>query len=529
MEGPAFEWGREVVGTVLDGHALRVYRPRRTHLTQLLEDARKWGDREYLVQGERRVTFAQHERSVDRVASALVRHGVAPGDRVMLLAANSIEWVVAYWAILKARGVVVSANAWWSEAEVTGAVAVAKPALVIVDARRTARLPARTVSLDVDDIRRFAEAHDDAPTAVEPAAAPHDENDPAVILFTSGTTGAPKGAILSHRSQIAHQQNQFVRLGVLPHMLGPSSPAVRTLASSPLFHVAGLMVIMGSLLSGGCIVMTEGRYEARQVFRLVAKERITRWGAVPTMAMRLLDDPGLATADLSSLAQVMLGGARIPPDLPARIRAAIPSVEAGVAVIYGLSESGGLLSSISGRELRDHPGSVGRPYPVVEIRIDRPGADGCGEILARSPTNMSGYIDRPDDRTLDDEGFLHTGDLGRLDHQGYLYITGRGKEVIIRGGENVSAPNVENCLLGVPGVREVAVIGLDHDDWGEEVAAAVVLHDGVAVSEAELRGHCAQRLAHFEVPTRWWLRREALPVNDSGKIVKPRIRAQWPA
>ncbi|HKY89998.1 MAG TPA: class I adenylate-forming enzyme family protein [Nevskiaceae bacterium] len=527
MTAAPFEWGRDVVESTLDGHPLRVYAPRRTHLVQFLEDARPWADREYLVQGERRLTFAQHERCVDRVADLLVRHGVAPGDRVMLLAANSIEWVVAYWAILKARAVVVSANAWWSEHEVAGAIAIAQPRLVIADARRTARLPPGTACLDVGDVRAAAE--DEKSQAPSLPVPPHDEHDAAVVLFTSGTTGAPKGAVLSHRSQIAHQHNQFVRLGVLPHQLDASAPAAKTLASSPLFHVAGLMVIMGSLLAGGCIVMTEGRYEARQIFDLVARERITRWGAVPTMAVRLLDDPGLATADLSSLTQVMLGGSRIPPGLPARVREAIPSVESGIAVIYGLSEAGGLLASISGPDLKAHPGSVGKPYPVVEIRIDRPDADGCGEILARSPTNMSGYLGRPDDRTLDAEGFLHTGDLGRLDADGYLYITGRGKEVIIRGGENVSAPHVENCLLQVPGVREVAVLGLEHADWGEEVGAAVVVHAGAAVHADDLRAHCARRLAHFEVPTRWWIRTAPLPTNDSGKIVKPRVAAEWPA
>jgi long-chain acyl-CoA synthetase len=223
-----------------------------------------------------------------------------------------------------------------------------------------------------------------------------------------------------------------------------------------------------------------------------------------------------------------MGGAPVTPELVARTRAAFPNARRGVGTIYGLTESGGALTAGVGDAFADRPHSVGRPLPVVELRIAEPDASGVGEILARSPTVMSGYWGAPDDPILDAAGWLRTGDVGRIDTDGYLYVLDRTKDVIIRGGENIAGPHVEDRLLAHEAVADVAVVGLPHPDLGEEVAAAVVLQPGRQVTTEELAAHAAAGLAHFEVPSTWWIRSEPLPVNAVGKVLKRELRATWP-
>lgn len=216
----------------------------------------------------------------------------------------------------------------------------------------------------------------------------------------------------------------------------------------------------------------------------------------------------------------------MPPGLPDQIRAVFPNVRRGVSEVYGMTETCGFIASASGQDLLDRPGTTGRPLPVVDVKIADQDAAGVGPILVRGPTVMLGYIGDPAGAALDTDGYFATGDLGRLDSDGYLYITGRFKDVIIRAGENVSAPHVEAALTSHPGVTEAAVLALPDPDLGEEVAAVVVTT--AAVTAGELASYLRERLAYFEVPTRWWLRAEELPTTAFGKPDKNLLRSTWP-
>ncbi len=303
-------------------------------------------------------------------------------------------------------------------------------------------------------------------------------------------------------------------------------PGQVSLHTFPLFHIGGIQVMCFSLLTGGTMVFLEGRFESGKVLDVIERERVNLWGAIPTMAIRILDDPSLPERDLSSLRSLSLGGSAVNAELVQRLRASFPNLSRGVSANYGMTEAGGSVASAAAAVMTEHPGTSGRPLPVVELRIDRPDADGAGEILVRSPGQMLGYWGEDEDSPIDHEGFLHTGDLGTL-RDGLLWVVGRSKDVIIRGGENIAAAHVESVLLGHPAVAEAAAIALPHESWGEEVAAAVVLRPGFPATPSELAEFASTRLAHFEVPAHWWLRSDPLPVNAAGKVDKKVLRGQW--
>jgi long-chain acyl-CoA synthetase len=299
------------------------------------------------------------------------------------------------------------------------------------------------------------------------------------------------------------------------------------LLSLPLFHMGGVQVVLSSLLTGGTLSFLEGRFEPGEVLRLIEEEKIRVWGGVPTMISRVLDHPDLATRNTSSLSTVTISGASVSTALLDRVRSAFPSARRSAGTVYGMTEAGGTLTAVAGAAMEDRPGTVGRPLPTVELRISEPDADGVGEIEARSPTLMSGYWQQADEAVITADGWLHTGDLGRIDSDGFLYVVGRSKDIVIRGGENIACANVEMALASHVDVEEVAVVGLPHPDYGEEVGVAIVLRPGADVDEAALRRFAAERLAYFEVPSRWWLRTDALPTNATGKVMKQALLTTW--
>jgi acyl-CoA synthetase (AMP-forming)/AMP-acid ligase II len=507
------EWGTDIAVEDVAGIPFRMYIQRPRRLEQLLTLARRWGDRPQVVQGDRVLTFDDLLRLVAAKSGELVRAGVSPGDRVFLMGWNSPDYVVNYWSVLKAGGVPVLVNTWWSEVEVAEALELLRPALVLADQRASALIPAGwpTGPWTTDGLS----------TAPEAVAMPVslDENAPGVIIFTSGTSGKPKAVVLSHRALIANLQMLLAMTKRLPHQ--NVAPDV-VLHTGPLFHIGGAQGMLRAVAVGNTLVMPRGRFDPGELIDLVSTWKINRWAAVPTMISRVLENPGLGDADLSSLKAVTLGGAPLHPELQQRIRTGLPGAAARVATGYGLSENGGQATAASDTDTVKRPGTSGRTLPLTEVRIEpRPGLPD-GEILIRAPTQMSEYYGLAES-PIDAQGWLATGDLGRIDEDGYVWITGRSKDLIIRGGENVAPAAVEHALLSAPGVRDAVVFGLPHPDLGEEVATVVVVdpdHSAQAIKD-----HLRATLASFSVPSWWRFQEEDLPVNATGKVDKPAVAA----
>ncbi|HEY2206050.1 MAG TPA: class I adenylate-forming enzyme family protein [Pseudonocardia sp.] len=499
---------------------------------ELLDDAARWAERTHLIQGERRLTFADVFAAADRLAARFHEAGLRPGDRLLLLAPNSPEWVISLWAGIKVGAIVALGNGWWSGPLVEHAVNGISPRMVLADAKRASLVPPDPdrVVISIDEARAAVDADDEAPPTL-PELSP-EEDDPAVIIFTAGTTGAPKPVVLAHRSVIANLHNLLVMSKRLPQQVDGSRPPAVSLQSGPLFHIGGLQSLLLALLGGNTLVFLEGRFDPEQVLDLIERERITWWGAVPTMASRVLEHPSIAGRDLSSVRSVSMGGAPVQPALVTRLREVFPNASKGMSTIYGMTETGGTVAAASGVTMSEHPTTAGAPLTVVDLRIENPNAEGDGEIVVRTPGQMIGYwgdsLDGTSTDLIDDEGWVHTGDQGRM-VDGLLYVTGRIKDLIIRGGENIAPAHVEAVLLRHDSVRNVAVLGLPDEDLGERVAAAVQLEQGATVTEAELAEFAATHLARFEVPATWWLRTEELPMGDSGKTDKLSLRKDWPA
>jgi long-chain acyl-CoA synthetase len=516
-------WGREVVTEQVNGRPSLVYRDRRRSVAELLLDGRRWLDRIHLVQDEHRLSFAEHEQAVVRTASWLRDLGVGAGDRVMLLCRNRLELGIAYWASHLLGAVVVLGNAWWSASEASGLIESITPRLVIVDGEIADRVPDGIPSVDITDVTPLLEG---APSTGFPLPAV-DEDAPALVLFTAGSTGTPKGTVLSQRSVVNNMQNLLGTAKRLPTELPADHASSVSLMTVPLFHLAGVQVLMSPLLTGGRLVYQPGRFRPGEVLRLIEQERVRTWGAVPAMVVRVLEHEDFSRRDTSSLRSIGLGGSASPPGFNERVKQAFPHLKGGGAgSLYGMTETGGLLAMGTARELADRPGAVGKLMPVAQIRIAGPDDSGMGEILARSPGLMSGFLPAAES-PVDEEGWLHTGDLGRVSEDGYLYLSGRSKEVIIRGGENIAAARVEEALTGLPGVVEAAALALPHTELGEQVGAVVVLKKGAEATAEELRNLVSGDLARFQIPSRWWIRTELLPTSPQGKVLKAQLREAW--
>jgi long-chain acyl-CoA synthetase len=524
-------WGRDVVVDASGPHPVRVYQPRRHLVSDLLLDVRRWADREVLVQGPIRLTYAQHERAVLRVAGALRDAGIGQGDPVMFYARNGIEWVVGYWAVLRLGAIAVLGNGWWSASEVAHAVALIEPKLVLTDEWLAERLPSGTHRMATSELTGLLSDELPVPELAEPTGT---ETDPALVIFTSGTTGPPKGAMLPHRGVIVNLHNMLNVTRRLPQDIPDDQPANSTLHTLPLFHVGGIQALGMNFMSGSKMVFLEDRFRPAEVLRLIERERVTLWACVPTMLSRVLDHPDLPGTDTESVRSLTVGGSTVGAELSERAAAAFPNMSRGMASVYGLTEAGGTVSAASGSVMLDHPGTVGRPMPVVEVRFEPTGDEMLdavgGEIAVRSPGVMLGYWGAaPGESDIDPDGWLRTGDVGRQDEDGWLYLVGRKKDIVIRGGENIACAHVEARLREHPDVSEVAVVGLPHADLGEEVGAAIVPRGGAELDTAKLGAFAAETLAHYAVPRRWWVRDEPLPTNATGKIVKRELVAAWPA
>jgi acyl-CoA synthetase (AMP-forming)/AMP-acid ligase II len=518
----------EVRWGVVGGERLQVFANRAPHLRAVLTASARFGNHDYLVFDRITLSYRDHLQAVASVARGLVeRFGVEKGDRVAILAANCPEWIVTFWAAVSLGAIPVGMNAWWARDEIRFALADCEPKVVIVDEKRRARMgDAGVPVVSVEDGFAQLWRHDlDAPLPTTPI----DEDDAAAILYTSGTTGRAKGVVNTHRNVIALCTMQLyhgTRCHLLSHAPAPTTQRCQ-LVGNPLFHVSGLYTqVVTSLMSGARTIWTSGRYDPQTVLQLIARERVTGWSPHGSMAPRLLAHPDLSRYDLSSVVNIGSGGAPVPPSLQAGLRAAFPNARPNLTVGYGLTECTALACINFGDELAEHPSSVGRPLPTVEIEVrDAAGAvlrDGRdGEIHVRSAGVMKEYWRRPDEtRAAIGAGrWLRTGDIGRI-CDGLLYIDSRQRDLILRGAENVYPGEIEARLEAHPSVKEAAVVGVAHPELGQEVKAIVVPRDGVTVDTAALAGWVREALAYFKVPVHWELRELPLPRNATGKVMK---------
>jgi long-chain acyl-CoA synthetase len=541
----------EIVTEDVLGVPLQVYKNRLHSLGELIAMADGRAGVDFLVQGDRRLTYDEHNARVRRVAASFGELGVGHGDRVAILSANNVEWVVLWWAAAAIGAVVVPLNAWWKTDELEFGLRDSGAKLLFCDPKRWQAVRDLVEALpelehvfvteleEPDGVARpGGELLGDDPGMLPDAGV--DEDDLFAIVYTSGTTGRPKGATLTHRQAVANLQNIFC-LGIANASRGgeaapelSSKVQSATLLVVPLFHVTGcLSTMMLSYASGAKLVlMPPGRFDPDAAMATIEREKVTSFGGVPTIMWRIVESPSFDEYDLSTVVRVSYGGAPAAPELVQRIHERFPKVRKTLATAYGLTESASVATSNTGDDYRTHPDSVGRPAPTVEIGVVDP--DGhpvptgaTGEIWLRGPTIMRrGYWNRPDAtaEAITPDGWFRSGDIGRFDEDGFLYLVDRAKDMIIRGGENVYCVEVEQVLFEHPDVVDAAVVGVPHKVLGEEVKAVVQLKPGSSATVEDLRTHCSARLANFKVPEYVELRDEPLPRNPAGKVLKNLLR-----
>jgi len=531
----------EIVEEEVLGSRIQVFKNRPSSLRELLADSVDRGDAEYIVYEDRRIGFTEHVRLVASVAKALSEeHGVGRGDRVAILAANCPDWIIAFWATVSLGAIAVGLNGWWKRDEILYGIERTGPRVLIGDARRLERLEGVDLGIPVVSIEAdFAALAAYAPGAELPDV-PIEEDDAAVILFTSGTTGRPKGAVNTHRGIVAFVQLLFyhgLRMMLLASERGiardPDALPNCNLYNAPLFHLSGLYAgAVGMLASGVKTVWMKGRYDAREVMRLIERERVTLWAPLGNMGHQLVDHPEIDRYDLSSVRSIGSGGAAVSGDIQRRLMAAFPNAKGSFSIGYGLSESTGTATLNFGDFLSERPDSVGWALPTVEVEIrderDRALPEGDeGEVCLRGPIVMRGYWDDPEAtaEVIDANRWLRTGDIGRI-VEGHLYINSRARDLILRNAENIYPVEVEHCLEAHPQVAEAAVFGVPHAEWGEEVKAVVVPRPGAVLDAVALAKFCAETLADFKVPTRWEIRSDPLPRNATGKVLKQVLRGE---
>ena len=538
----------EIVETEVLGRTQRVFSNIPSSLRDLFVGLRNQpAENVFLVFEDERWTYGEVIARMEAIAALLVdRYGVKPGDRVAVDMRNYPEWIMAFGAIVSIGAVSVSLNAWWTAPEIEYGLIDSGATVLFADAERIERIGAQLAALGVRGIavRMSGELPEGVDhldeVLVAGAALPDLTVDPdadATILYTSGTTGNPKGAVSTNRA-VLNGLFAFACRGIVEAMrVDPKPPSDDDAPSYPtcfilivpLFHVTGCVpVMLGSVAGGSRLVMLH-KWDPLRALQLIERERVTNFVGVPTMSQDLISHPDFEKYDTSSLKSIGGGGAPMSPELVRKIEGTFEG-RGRPQLGYGLTETNGYGPGNTGDDYINKPNSTGRVLPIMQMRVQddagntlAPGE--VGEIQLSGPMLIRGYWNRPEataEAIVD--GWLHTGDLGYIDDEGFVYIVDRAKDMVLRGGENVYCAEVEAQIYEYPLVHECAVFGLPHERLGEEVVAAIMVEPGSTLDIAELEAFLTPRMATFKIPTQWFVQSEPLARGATGKILKREIR-----
>src|SRR6056300_362008 len=547
------------------GIPMRVFKNAPPTMRAFWELTAGYADRDYIVYEDERYTYAEVAATVRSLAHHLRdAHGVTNGDRVAISMRNFPEWVMTYWATVSLGAAVVGMNAWWTSEEMKFGMTDAQPKVAVVDDERIERLlpllddiraesPMHVISVRSDrelpaDCSRWSDVVDGSTAPTELPAAEIDPDDDACIFYTSGTTGFPKGAQLTHRGSV-HNVMNLAFMGLTSAAaeararaagdidgppaadpVGGSGGQSVYMAPTPLFHVtANNCLLQPCTLVGGKIVLTY-KWDAGRALELIEREGVTNFSGVPTMSRELLMHPDWATRDTSTIQGMGGGGAALQPDLVKKIDDNLSSGAPSTG--YGLTETHGIITANANRVYVSKPTSCGRVVPTCDAKlIDENGDDlewgpeVTGELCVRGPIVIKGYLNR-EEATAEAirDGWFRTGDIARIDEDGFVHLVDRAKDMVLRGGENVYSAEVEAAIYHHPAVAEAAVFGVPDERLGEEVGVAIHLRAGAALSAEELQGFLAERIAKFKVPAHIWFLDEQLPKNANGKFLKRELK-----
>jgi acyl-CoA synthetase (AMP-forming)/AMP-acid ligase II len=530
-----------------DGRRIRSFKNAPASLRAIWDASAGHGDTPYLVYDDERYSYRDAHEIVGALAQQLSdAHDVVPGDRVAIAMRNYPEWAFSFWAATSLGAVVVPLNAWWTGPELAYGLADSGTKVLLTDGERFERLEPHLGETSVkavilaraDGANGNVHMWDDViavgSSSYELPALDIRPDDDATIMYTSGTTGRPKGAVGTHRNAASHIMNAMYA-GASRASSAPAAPGRPvTLLTFPLFHVGGLQsFLLPYTVIGGTIVLLY-RWDAVRALELIEREGVNNVAGVPTTMFELLDAARQQGKDLSSLAGVASGATLVPPELVRRIDSQLAH-RAAPTNGYGLTETSGAAIANAGRDYLERPDSVGTPIsPAMEVRIadfdGKPLPVGeTGEIWIKGPTVFRGYFNNEEaTASAITDGWFHTGDAGRLDDDGYLYVVDRLKDVIVRGGENVYAAEVEAVLYEHPDVAEAAIVGLPDERYGEQVVAIVRLRPDSPADGDALRAHVAAQLAAFKVPSVVHITPDSLPRNAAGKVLKRELRDTLP-
>ncbi len=555
--GAPFAW------SVVDvrGVPTRAYDAAPPNLALLWAASAAHADKDFLVYEDERYTYADVHERVGALAAHLASVGIGHGDRVAIAMRNYPEWVVGYWATVSIGAAVVGMNAWWTGPEMEFGLTDCEAGVLLCDGERLDRIRPH-----LDGLRDGRRLHvvavradagvsggglpddavhwDDALAAAgDPPTLPDiSPEDDVCIFFTSGTTGHPKGAVLTHRGAVTNLLNlafwqvmtdaaqaKAVAAGEPPpgsdKASGESNPG--SVLAVPLFHVTGCNCCLHPVTASGGRLVLMHRWDAERALELIERERTSTFTGVPTMARELVNSPDFATRDTSSIQHLGGGGAAVQPDLVAKIE---DRIQGRPSTGYGLTEVNGVITINSAHFFLAKPESAGPALPVMEARIvgddgtDQP-PGGVGELWVRGANVFRGYLNRPEaNAEVLTDGWFHTGDIGYLDDDGFLFLVDRAKDMVLRGGENVYSAEVEAAIYEHPSIAEAAVFAVPDERLGEAVGVAVLLLPGESLDADGLRAHVAERIASFKVPEHVWFVDEPLPQNANGKFLKRELR-----